>query len=1029
VTNNIPGSSKVSEVSSEATYLLPKASSKCFSEFFKRFDNDLNKLGVTSYGVSMTTLEEVFLKVEQDPEKAEIVDEIRQKRISALEDDADEEYSISKEQIEGPFVVFGIHFWALLLKRLLLSKRSLKTFVMELLIPGFLIIGGFGLTKIKFLKDSPQVVLDTSLFPDDQRLIYNSNAVVSTGGTDNPSDLINLLRNPSDFNITSDSGSYADSQAGLEIYDDVLYNAAQTKPISPFRYGHYFFHTTDYSNHQYKVVTFANSTSQEAKPAFAQFMYEAILRKSIGSNTLNFTAVNDPMPIVQIWEDDEKSNNTYFIGFVLGIALALVPTSIVGFLLNERNNQLLHQQIISGMNKASYWMSNYVFDLARLFVTVIFAIAFLYIFDVGIKYAWLFLLLFPFAMVPYTYVTSFLFSDENGAMNFTTYHNFIVGGLFPTIFSVLRVAKTTKKLGDILVWAPRFIPIFNCINGIIMIKSKDVIYTARNEKIPKNFSTKASGGDMYLLIAQIFIWTLLIFLIEIGAFNFLRSKGRTVTDQPEELDNDVAKEQDRVEGIPEKDLAVKANHLRKVYNGKVAVKDVSFGLDFGDCFCLLGVNGAGKTTTFKMLTNFVVPTQGEWHVKGFNSKTQFPEARKQIGYCPQFDAIFPLMTVREHLQFYVNIKKIPKEYAENLIVKQLQDMNLEQYEHRQAGALSGGNKRKLSVAMAMIGNPPVVFLDEPSAGMDPKARRFMWEIISKISTRGKNSAVILTTHSMEEAEALSTSMGIMVDGQFKCFGSKQHIKNKFGTGYQVEIKFRALKEEAIDSKIKSLNIMEFLRQNYPASYRIEHIKGHEMEMLNREACIAVLKEVFQNERAFNEFRDQGFGKEPLSILEANGYYPLRSLISWEFIQANNLEALETLVNEFGEAILLEQFTPRFRYAVPKGEKSVGYFFSLLETLKEKLDIDEYSASQTTLEQIFNRFARVKDVDLSQRKFNQEILQRGPAPPQTSEGIQAESYSAEPEEMNQNKVQIIQEDDLENRNKSESGVSLNKDEEE
>ncbi len=99
-------------------------------------------------------------------------------------------------------------------------------------------------------------------------------------------------------------------------------------------------------------------------------------------------------------------------------------------------------------------------------------------------------------------------------------------------------------------------------------------------------------------------------------------------------------------------------------------------------------------------------------------------------------------------------------------------MNLINYEQKPSGKLSGGNKRKLSVAMAMIGNPPVVFLDEPSAGMDPHARRFMWKVISKISTQRKNSAVILTTHSMEEAEALSTRMGIMVGGEFKCFGSK-----------------------------------------------------------------------------------------------------------------------------------------------------------------------------------------------------------------------------------------------------------------
>ena len=168
-----------------------------------------------------------------------------------------------------------------------------------------------------------------------------------------------------------------------------------------------------------------------------------------------------------------------------------------------------------------------------------------------------------------------------------------------------------------------------------------------------------------------------------------------------------------------------------------------------------------------MLTGDIVPTKGESHIVGYNVKSEFEDARKQIGYCPQFDAIFNLMTVREHLEFYAKIKKIPVEHVEPLIQQQLKDMNLELYEHKQAGSLSGGNERKLSVAMAMLGNPPVVFLDEPSAGMDPKARRFMWEVIAKISIQRKHSAVILTTHSMEEAEALSTNMGIMVAGQFK----------------------------------------------------------------------------------------------------------------------------------------------------------------------------------------------------------------------------------------------------------------------
>jgi len=118
-------------------------------------------------------------------------------------------------------------------------------------------------------------------------------------------------------------------------------------------------------------------------------------------------------------------------------------------------------------------------------------------------------------------------------------------------------------------------------------------------------------------------------------------------------------------------------------------------------------------------------------------------------------------------------------------------MNLEDHRKKLAGDLSGGNKRKLSVAMATLGNPPIILLDEPSAGMDPEARRFMWQVVANISQRDKNSAVIITTHSMEEAEALSTKMGIMVRGGiFKCFGSSQHIKSKFGTGFELDVKIK-----------------------------------------------------------------------------------------------------------------------------------------------------------------------------------------------------------------------------------------------
>ena len=222
---------------------------------------------------------------------------------------------------------------------------------------------------------------------------------------------------------------------------------------------------------------------------------------------------------------------------------------------------------------------------------------------------------------------------------------------------------------------------------------------------------------------------------------------------------------------------VRVASFRKAYTSLfgrpfLAVDRISFGLDYGECFALLGVNGAGKSTTFKSLTRDIVPTQGHITIAGYNVLNEFDQARKLIGYCPQHDAIFPLMTVEEHLWFYAKIKGVPANLRTSVVEECIKQLNLADHRVKCAGALSGGNKRKLSVAIAIIGNPPIILLDEPSAGMDPEARRFMWSVVEKISQRDKKSAVILTTHSMEEAEALSTKMGIMVrGGVFRCYGS------------------------------------------------------------------------------------------------------------------------------------------------------------------------------------------------------------------------------------------------------------------
>jgi len=168
-------------------------------------------------------------------------------------------------------------------------------------------------------------------------------------------------------------------------------------------------------------------------------------------------------------------------------------------------------------------------------------------------------------------------------------------------------------------------------------------------------------------------------------------------------------------------MPVRLAGITKRYGHTIAVENLTFGLEFGECFALLGVSGAGKTTCFKCLTGVVKPESGSVTINGFDitRSAGFEQARRMIGYCPQFDAIFEGLTVREHLEIYAALKGIRAIYRERLIDKAIKDMDLESYTRIRANNLSGGNKRKLSVAMAMLGNPPIVFLDEPSTGVDP----------------------------------------------------------------------------------------------------------------------------------------------------------------------------------------------------------------------------------------------------------------------------------------------------------------------
>eukprot|EP01113_Clastostelium_recurvatum_P005090 TRINITY_DN1226_c0_g1_i1.p1 TRINITY_DN1226_c0_g1~~TRINITY_DN1226_c0_g1_i1.p1 ORF type:complete len:879 (-),score=247.94 TRINITY_DN1226_c0_g1_i1:81-2717(-) len=215
-----------------------------------------------------------------------------------------------------------------------------------------------------------------------------------------------------------------------------------------------------------------------------------------------------------------------------------------------------------------------------------------------------------------------------------------------------------------------------------------------------------------------------------------------------------------------------------------AVDHLNLSIEASTLFCLLGHNGAGKTTTINMLTGMFGPTSGDALICGYSILDDMPAIRKVMGVCPQHDILWDQMTGKEHLELFAGFKGIPEDRIQAEVQARLDDVDLSRHGHLLSMQYSGGMKRRLSTAIALTGDPQIVFLDEPTTGMDPVSRRQVWNLIEKVK-RGR--IIVLTTHSMEEADVLGDRVGIMSRGRLVALGTSLHLKNKFGAGYQVVV--------------------------------------------------------------------------------------------------------------------------------------------------------------------------------------------------------------------------------------------------
>ncbi|KAG1703615.1 hypothetical protein DVH05_007559 [Phytophthora capsici] len=974
----VPSAELLSNVGSEIAFQLPQKSSPMFAPMFTDMDKKMAKLGLLSYGISATTLEEVFIKV------AEADDVNHQHTLGHRErPDSKELDTAVVLQTTG---LFFSHLRALLLKRFHHAKREKKMIIYTTFYPIMLLLAGLIILKSSnTTSDDPNLVLNTSAYSSDNSSstpfvcqaedTWCSTVLDSyfTGGKAeklsisspaydvNSPTVFDVQYSDPEINVTDATGF------GLRLGQN-LYNRGfgdNNTDMVDDQYGAFLVYGD--SNQQILGYNlFVNTTATHASVIFKALMDQAVYRffaanASDSASNVDLKVNNHPLPLTAAAKALFGSFLAFSACIFVCISFSYFPLPVVVYLVREKeaNHNSKHQQLVSGVSLSAFWMANYLWDLMMYVVPCVAGIVLIKLFDISaltgnsdctsctsetFPAVMLLFVLFGFAICPFTYCLSFLFKEHAASQTFTMKINFLFGVVLMIVSYILDVIESTKSVNTVLKFIWRLSPLFDLGNGLLslVLNELDSLLDGTTEK-KSPFSTDLMGAEMIYLVVVTLLFSGIVLAIDydvkIPGFRRKNTGNEAVEDGDYTIDVDVTNEANRVASGAANSDAVKVSGLRKVYKGgKVAVRDLSFGLKRGECFGFLGINGAGKTTTMKMLTGDVPPTCGSATLGGFDILTQQIEVRRQIGYCPQFDALFESMTVREHLELFAAIKGVARVDMERVVTEKIHQMNLADFEHKLAGSLSGGNKRKLSVAIALIGSPPIIFLDEPSTGMDPVSRRFMWDVIADISTRGKESTIVLTTHSMEECEALCSKVGIMVGGRLRCYGSVQHLKSRFGDGLVFDTKFDSVTGDELDQLVK-------------------RVVG-DGEAIITPADLEDKCRAFGNIKLAQRVKaSHPTGYSLAAAIERDGFVRAEAFCSW-CVEETRFEALNDYLGQaFGAdgVVVLERQNDFCRFKV-RGDVKLARMFALIEDIKTDMHIREYSVSQTTLEQIFNSFA-------------------------------------------------------------------------
>ncbi|CAL8076397.1 unnamed protein product [Calicophoron daubneyi] len=534
---------------------------------------------------------------------------------------------------------------------------------------------------------------------------------------------------------------------------------------------------------------------------------------------------------------NDMINEIPLITFTI-LALSLIPASFLSFLVEERACGSKQLQMISGLNPYVYWLSVYVFDILSYCIAcglcILVYIAFRKCAYVGrdvIKPFALLLFLFGLAALPFSYIFSFFFGSSGTALVLLTILHLFIGSatlMITTLLDILIMSgDDLNYLLDALNGLFLIFPQYCLGRALYNLASRAYVSQYRQydlfdaSKYVNPFGRHVTGEKLCALGVLAVLYFLIVILIETKFFRtpftaFLhklfpkwaqkhrlqleqRASKLQASSQPRTNDG-IQKERKRVLALKKmgklhSGTSVGAIGLTKFYGDKEnpSVNGLSFAVNRAECFVLVGRDGSGKSTVIRLLVGTLDPTMGTSYVDGFDIHSNPKEAHRCLGYSPQESGALPgRLTGRETLTHYARLRGLPESTIPNTVDNLLKDMHLDTYADKDCSEYADGDRRKLSMAIALVGDPSVIFLDEPTRGLDPKSKRVVWDQISKAVKDGKS--VVLATNDMKECEALSNRLGVMDNGQLQFLGTVQQLRKSHGGGYTAEVYYHKIED-------------------------------------------------------------------------------------------------------------------------------------------------------------------------------------------------------------------------------------------